>query len=503
MNVLFIQPFLIDFIHPCKIDSNLQDMFIWPVYLENFLKNKINNLKTDLLHLPIEKGNGKIKINSIKEKKIFYSQMDKLISNLKFEIDNQTTICVSVPSSFHYLSSILITEYLRDVFNYSAIVFGGPHVTACPNDFIFPSSPIDYIITNEGEFSLYQLMKAGIKKQDDPVLIHSNPIPILDDLPPLDLSLYGKYAQFIPLFSINLSRGCPYRCNFCMEKKLITKPKMKIWRAYSPKRAIKEINQIINFAELHNINSFLTQFNDPIFGMSKKWLNEFLMLYNYDLDSIWIESRVDILDEKILAKLQKRNFYQMYGLENCSLQMLRLMNKTTSPLLYLEKFKNIFKIHKKLDYSCFVNILLNYPGETEETILESLKNFKEIINTTNFSNFELGQFMYEHFPNTEVYNNFSYYEKNFGSISYYPKWWKDEETLYGAYCVKSSKDLSLKHSLNLFLKFNKEVGKLKNNNKLFVNTVKVKLFKDKILEKFKDCEIFNEKQEKTTPTCLS
>ena len=56
MNVLFIQPFLIDFIHPCKIDSNLQDMIIWPVYLENFLKNKIPNLNSDLLFLPSRKS---------------------------------------------------------------------------------------------------------------------------------------------------------------------------------------------------------------------------------------------------------------------------------------------------------------------------------------------------------------------------------------------------------------------------------------------------------------
>lgn len=486
MNVLFIQPFLIDFIHPCKIDSNLQDMFIWPVYLENFLKNKIPNLNSDLLFLPIEKANGKIKIDSIKEKKAFYSQMDKLTSNLNFEIDKCTTICVSVPSSFHYLSSKLIAEYLQDVFDSSVLIFGGTHTTARPDDFKDEGSPIDYIVIGEGEIALYEIIRNSFKKQKSPEIIVGQAIQNLDELPPLDISIYGKYAQSLPHISISLSRGCPYRCNFCMEKEISKNNKTKIWRAYSPRRAIQEIKHIVDFATLHNVNSIPTHFTDPIFGMTKKWLNNFLLLYDFELDSMWVESRVDILDEKLITKLQKRHFYLMYGLENCSPQMLRLMNKTNNPIRYLEKFRNLFKIHQKQDYSCFINIMLNYPGESEKTILESLENFKDIINTTRFYNFQFGQFMYEHFPNTEVYNNFSYYKQKFGSISYFPEWWKDEGTLFGAYGVKASRDLPLQQSLNLFLKFNKEIGNLKKNDNAFINLIRIKIFKDKILEKMKE-----------------
>lgn len=488
MNVLFIQPFVTNFIHPCKVDSNLQDMLIWVVYLENFLKHKIHSINSDLLFLPIEKANGKIKINSVKEKKDFYSQMDKLTSNLNFEIDKNTTICVSVPTSFHYLSSKLIAEYLKNVFGSSVLIFGGTHATACPDDFAYSNSPIDYVITNEGEITLYNLLKNGIKKQKTPILIKSHPIPLLDELPPLDFSIYEKYTQSISHFSINLSRGCPYSCNFCMEKNIgvSSKGEIKKWRSYSPKRAIQEIKHVVDFATLHNINLFSIHINDPIFGMNKKWLNDFLSLYDFELNSILIESRIDILNEKILTKLYKKHFYQMYGLESCSPQILKLMNKTINPNRYLEKFRDLFKIHQDLDYLCVINFVLNYPGESEKTILESLENFKDIVNTTGFSNFALGQYMYEHFPNTEVYNNFSYYKQKFGSISYFPEWWKDERTQYGAYCVKASKDLPLKQSLNLFLKFNKEIGNLKKKDDAFINLIRIKIFKEKILEKMKE-----------------
>jgi len=48
--ILFIQPF--QFVKK----KMLIDIPIWPVYLENFLKSKINNIKFDIIHLLVESG---------------------------------------------------------------------------------------------------------------------------------------------------------------------------------------------------------------------------------------------------------------------------------------------------------------------------------------------------------------------------------------------------------------------------------------------------------------
>ena len=88
MNVLFIAPFLVDFIHPAKVEKKFGDVLIWPVYLDTFIRSKFPKIRTDLLYLPIEEEREKIKIDSIKDKEHFYSQMDRLVAELDFEVGN-------------------------------------------------------------------------------------------------------------------------------------------------------------------------------------------------------------------------------------------------------------------------------------------------------------------------------------------------------------------------------------------------------------------------------
>ena len=58
---------------------------------------------------------------------------------------------------------------------------------------------------------------------------------------------------------------------------------------------------------------------------------------------------------------------------------------------------------------------------------------------------------YHHFPGTRVYNNFNQFEEAYGSVAYYPEWYKDEELLeFGPYCVRPSYGLSLRESFKTY-----------------------------------------------------
>jgi len=454
--VLFLQPFVLD----REQLSNL--ILIWPVYLENYLKSKIEDIATELLYLPVEKDNGKISISSFEERESFFSQMNALVSKLEFEIDRDTYICCSITTSHHYLPSKLIAEYFQKYFPDSLVIFGGAHAMACPNSFDYENSPIDYLVMGEGEILLYEIIRDSLKKQKRAKILNGKSNHNQDDLPPINLSLLNKYIQFFNELSICLSRGCPFNCSFCMEQNISNMTKTyKRWRVYSPKRAIREANSMINYAIDNNIKTI--GFYDPTFGANKNWLIEFLKLYNPngDISATWIETRIDAVNEKLLRSLKKKRVFQMYGLESFSPYMLSVMNKAVNPLKFLEKFERIFKIHEDLDYMFMANVLYNHPGETQATYDESFEGLKKVYKNDKKDIALFNIRYYHHFPGTRVYNNVEYFKQKYGSNDYFPIWWENEKLLRNApYCIRPSFELSLRESIKNYTDFNLKLSNI-------------------------------------------
>ena len=84
--ILFIQPFVLE-------KEHLSDeILVWEVYIENFLKSKLPNLSFDLIYLPIGQKRGNLELETYKDKDKFNTQMDKLISSINFELDKNTTL---------------------------------------------------------------------------------------------------------------------------------------------------------------------------------------------------------------------------------------------------------------------------------------------------------------------------------------------------------------------------------------------------------------------------
>ncbi len=453
--ILFIQSFSIEQRHLGN------EILVWEVYLENYLKSKFPSLEFGLVYLPIEFNLGNVSIVSYNERQKFYDQMSGIMSNLEFEIGDDTLIAISVTTSEHYLSSKLIGEFFQSCYPKSIIVFGGAHISARPLDFFYNNSPGDYIVIGEGEVVLYELIKKSIKKQSRPIILKESFILDLGSLPELDFSIFDKYIDYFSHLSISLSRGCPFKCNFCVEDKLAT-GKLKPWRTYSPKRAIKEVSNMIQYGMEHGIQLF--GFYDPIFGMNKKWLEDFLDLYNYGSTiSTWIETRLDILNNTILKKLIDNNFYSMFGLESYSKDMLVTMNKTKNPKSYLEKFEEIYDFHIKNERFFMINLLLNHPGENRDTLNTTFSRLDEMVINDGIDTGTLNIRFYHHFPGTHIYNNFNYFHEQFGSYVYYPEWFKKESLLRnGPTCVRPSINYSLRES---FVQYTERYINLLNNSR--------------------------------------
>ena len=483
-NILFIQPNILESYGDQKILTEM--LLIWPVYLENYLKSKLN-VSCTFLNLPDEQKQGKIDLNSYTENERFAKQMDNLLDNIEFKI-----ICLSCTTSYYYLSTKMIAEYFQKNFPESILVAGGAHVTARPDDFSYKNSPIDFLIIGEGERALYEIIRDSYNKQNFPKKIFGKPIENLDDLPKLDLSILNDYIKSYDSLSICLSRGCPFNCSFCMEESMAgLSKKVKRGRAYSPKRAIEESARMIDYAEDARIDR--VGYVDPTFsGGNKKWLEEFIDLWNFDsrVSAVWIESRFDILSDKMIEKLQKKNFFIWYGLESCSKEMLKIMNKHINPSTYIKKYNEILEKHIELEYLAMNNVIFGHPGETRTSLEESFNGLRKIKNKDYKDVIQFSLRYYHHFPGSHVYNNIIHYEKNYGTKVCFPFWWKDEDLLhFGPYMVRPSSDLSLCELIKVFTKnyedlTNSSINNLKSHKsddtfgKIFMKKREIKSFRE-------------------------
>lgn len=368
---------------------------------------------------------------------------------------------ISIFTPNYYISAIVLSSVIRSLFPNQIICAGGYHVNYFPDDFIFPDNfkhglsikkkIFDYLFLGESEIELGNLLKLKYDTKtlySDPLkptqIIDCAPVQNLEILPMPDYSLMKFQKEPILTIPVEFSRGCPHNCNFCGDYRS-RNPKYKNfrWRMISPDRAIQILNTVSNY--FHSINQELKfAFFDPLFWYPKKriQLYESLISKNFQ-DEIWFEVRIDNFDEKTEPKyFKKLNISVDFGLESGSEKMLTIMNKTKHPKDYLAKLPHILGELNKNDAYSVLNMIFGHPGETKETLSESLlyieglsQKFHNLI--PSFSKFMITL-------GSDVYLNSEKYEKLYGMKIFYPKYWlylKDISVL--SQMVIPSKDLSI------------------------------------------------------------
>jgi len=91
------------------------------------------------------------------------------------------------------------------------IILGGPHFSVFPEDFAHDLR-ISYIVRGEAEKVILDLVRTA-RRENHPVFIDC-PLPAANEIPAVDLGIaYGR--EFLKIYQIQLSRGCPYHCSFC------------------------------------------------------------------------------------------------------------------------------------------------------------------------------------------------------------------------------------------------------------------------------------------------
>jgi anaerobic magnesium-protoporphyrin IX monomethyl ester cyclase len=200
------------------------------------------------------------------------------------------------------------------------------------------------------------------------------------------------------------SRGCPYRCAFCDQKT----PK---YRNRSAENFVAEIKDNYKRFDVHEFDDY-----DSTFTANKKRVMEICNLLRKEkLDVSWtVRSRVDSVNKEMLEALWEAGCHTlMYGIESSDRDILKRMRKDISP----ERVREVVDYSKKIGFSILGFFLLGFPGETRDSIEDTIRYSLELpLDYVQFS-------LLVPFPDTEIYE---YYKAN-GLGDYWQEYTLDAE----------------------------------------------------------------------------
>lgn len=259
---------------------------------------------------------------------------------------------------------------------------GGAHPTTAFRE-VLKDENLDFAVLGEADYSALDLINALNGKGDlskidglayrENQKIKVNPktkfIENLDELP-LPARHLLKMEKYIktssphsgikrqPFTSMISSRGCPFRCHFCVIRYLWG----GIARFRSPENVLLEMEYLIKnygIREIHFEDDNLTTNKErakAIFnGIIKKG-------WDLTLNSPSGLS-VAALDEELLCLMKKAGYYSIsFAIESGDKEVLKLMHKPMD----LEKAKRLIKTARRLGLKTKGFFILGYPGETKE-----------------------------------------------------------------------------------------------------------------------------------------
>jgi len=296
------------------------------------------------------------------------------------------------------------------------IVMCGPDVNMQKPSFIKNYPFITYIIFGEYELTLLDLSchirdKKGLS--DIPGLIYRHEgktmvnqpreLADLDKLPwplreGLQMSNYNDAPGNMPLPSVQMvaSRGCPYKCKFCLWPQVMYQGNN--YRSRDIKDVIKEMKFLVNSMGFKSV-----YFDDDTFNCGKPRMLAFCDEIKKQglADVPWaIMARPDLMDEEILMSMKEAGLYAVkYGVESATQSLLDGINKNMD----LKKTEKMIRFTEQLGIKTHLTFTFGLPGETRESIRRTI-DFAIYLNP-NSVQFSIAT----PFPGTEFYREI---EKN-------------------------------------------------------------------------------------------
>lgn len=353
----------------------------------------------------LDKEGHTIKIVDAPAKCYSENETMQIITEFKPQLVVIDTSTASIESDLQFAAKI--KENIAE----TVICMVGTHASACVEEILLNNYYIDYIARHEYDYTLPELCKViegkmnksdvlGISYLENGKIVNCPDRPYIENLDelPFVAEVYKKYLDVkdyfyahvsYPTVSIFSSRGCPSKCFYCMYSQVMFG---KAYRKRSAKNIYEECKYITeNFPEVKEI-----LIDDDNFAVDQKNVKEFckLMIDNKIKLKWVVQCRVTLGYDTMVLMRKAGCRLVVVGYESGSQKVLDGMHKGIT-LEMSRKFNAAAKKAKLRVHGCF---MVGNPGETKETMMETLKFSQQLtMDTVQF-------FPLMVYPGTEAYD---------------------------------------------------------------------------------------------------
>lgn len=290
-------------------------------------------------------------------------------------------------------AAFILADTVKSVNKNIKVAIGGVHASFMHEQILKNFLSVDIVVIGEGEITFLELVRAlhgggklsrvkGITYREKDEIIKTEERPLISDLDSLpfpDFDDFAKtsYGVYSPIrafnirdkngnlakhMSINTSRGCFAKCQFCSVHRFWR----SCWRARSPANVADEIEKLSREKGVGFIN-----FADDIFTVKEERVVTICKeILKRDIRIAWdCETRADFISRDMLHWMKRSGCVSIaFGIESGSPFILNSIDKKIS----VDKIEEAVYLTKSEGIKVSLLLMVGNPGESEETINESI-----------------------------------------------------------------------------------------------------------------------------------
>ncbi|MEC7641291.1 MAG: radical SAM protein [Nitrospinota bacterium] len=297
---------------------------------------------------------------------------------------------VLISSTNSFRDDLASTKYIKSKNPSIKVIFCGSHPTLMPK-ITLEEEAIDYIVLREPELSTRDLIRrivshksladldgCGYRYNGEIVINPPQKFFDMNELPvpnwtllPRNLDYFNPVVKRMPYATMQTSRGCPAKCIYCSSPFFYGNQ----IRVKTAENVLKEIRYLVGlgYKEIFFRDETFTAFKARNIEICKAIIEE-------KIDVTWIANgRVDMIDVEQADYMKRAGCHMLkFGVESGNDDLLVNIKKGAS----VQQCREAFRVCHEVGLDTHSHIIFGSPGETLETIGETIKFAQEIDTTT-------------------------------------------------------------------------------------------------------------------------
>lgn len=322
-------------------------------------------------------------------------RVEKIITGYNPDVIGATGVTMNIKKAIKILK-----EYKKSKPE-AITVLGGPHATFDAEDILAEHDYVDYIVRGEGELTFHEMLELigsnasleevqGISFRKNNGIVHNPDRPLIEDInilpfPARHLVQLSKYRAFRLPINMITSRGCPYKCIFCVGSRMVGR---KV-RSFDVERVVDEFEMLskMGFRQINIVDDLFTSNKNRCIAICQEILRR-------GIKHTWNAfARVDTISRELLEHLKEAGCTTLcFGIESGNQEILDRAKKKIT----IEKCERAIKLCNEVGVEPMTSYILGLPGESVETAKKTVTFAKEL--TKDFYGFHI----LSPFPGTEV-----------------------------------------------------------------------------------------------------